>query len=658
MKRYKIKSFEFDIYTIVLFLLTLAAFVLRIIHVDYLTLWVDEYVHVDRARFFPEQPLFTSDNNGILLTMFIIPLFKLFGANEFWARFPSVIFGTLLVPAVYLFAKHFFNKNRNIALISAALVAFSTYLTFWSRISRNYAIFVFFFLLFLYFLGRALNMDDSFKEGKNRLLNYLKLQPKYLWFALGLLVLSILSHQLAFLFIYGLMFYYALLFLNDLFRKKYNFISIEAIIAYLFVLFSIILFIPAVQGIFRSFFLLFLPQNVANWVLPNLDRLSELWKTEPYNTLKIYNDVLKTDYASLYGLGWIGFICTWIRYRKQGFYITAMFAVLFLAMSFVFREPSLPRYLIYIYPLFLMAIACSFDTVVHLIRKIKIKINSLLAVIVSIVIIGCLPTTKATVQIVTEKKHGQVVPHELSNWFFPDWKMSLKKVQLQVKPDDAIISTMSSYPGFYLKRTDIIQFRQRFYNSTAHQYENFPPDTTTPNAKSLEALQKLFNETERIWLFADYYFTNVMTDPRCRDYIVRNCEFKYDLSNEYVKVFFRDSNTPPAYQNQIVELLTRNSPGTMEYSMMLPNPANRKVQMIIEAQGIFFDNELGAVINGQIFGVPITSQVHEQAGHQIFLVDIPRGIPLREGENKFQFFCNTNSSRKNLKIAVYNFSLR
>jgi hypothetical protein len=115
---------------------------------------------------------------------------------------------------------------------------------------------------------------------------------------------------------------------------------------------------------------------------------------------------------------------------------------------------------------------------------------------------------------------------------------------------------------------------------------------------------------------------------------------------------------PSKYPNQIVELLTSGSPGSMEYSMMLPNLTNHKIQMIIEAQGVFFDEELGVVINEQIFDVPVSAQVQEQAGRQVFAVDIPKNIRLKDGENLFQFVCNTSSKRKNLKIALYNFSLR
>ena len=661
MKKYKIRSFEFDLYTIILLVLTIAALVLRIYNVDYLTLWVDEYVHVDRARFFPEQDLFTNDNNGILLTMIIIPLFKLFGVSEFWARFPSIIFGALLVPAVYLFAKRYF--NRNIALVSATLVTFSTYLTFWSRISRNYAIFAFFFILFLYYLGRALNMDESFKEGKKRLLNYLKLQPKYLWIALTMLVLSILSHQLTFLFIYGLMFYYFTLFLDSLFRKKYNFTSVEAVFSYIFILFSIIIFVPPIQEIFKSFFLLFLPQNVANWVLPNFDRLSELMKDKPYEAFNIYNGVLKSDFAALYFVGFIGFICALIRYRKQGYFITSIFGVLFLAMSFVFREPSLPRYLIYIYPLFLITIACTFDTIFVLLAKIKINIKPIYAVLISIIVILCLPTTKNTFQTIVKEEHGQVVPIELSHWYFPDWKSSSLKVKNKMGENDVLITTMPTYINFYLNK-EAYHFRQRRYNSTQRGYENLPVDTIKPNAHSTQALAKLLNDSEKAWLLVDYYFDNVMTDPNTKNYVINNMKLEYEMSDDYVSVFSWDkTRRKTSNQNNVIfEFLRSSHPNSPEYQVDIPTVSNMNVYLDME--GISYDNQAILWVNGYTFAVSrqngeLFARNGDSRSRQTFVVKVPAQVFV-QGTNKVAFILyqpKNGKVIKNNRFVVYNMGL-
>ncbi|MDR1526139.1 MAG: hypothetical protein LBS46_00525 [Dysgonamonadaceae bacterium] len=87
MKRKKIKSFVLDSYTIIVFILILVALGLRIFNLDYLTLWVDEYMHTNAASAVLQAPL--PDYNGIIYTWLIITLFRLLGEAEFGARFPS-----------------------------------------------------------------------------------------------------------------------------------------------------------------------------------------------------------------------------------------------------------------------------------------------------------------------------------------------------------------------------------------------------------------------------------------------------------------------------------------------------------------------------------------------------------------------------------------
>ena len=41
MKTWKIKSYDFDLFTVLLLVLTIVAFLMRLYQVDFLTLWVD-----------------------------------------------------------------------------------------------------------------------------------------------------------------------------------------------------------------------------------------------------------------------------------------------------------------------------------------------------------------------------------------------------------------------------------------------------------------------------------------------------------------------------------------------------------------------------------------------------------------------------------------
>ncbi|MDR1879781.1 MAG: glycosyltransferase family 39 protein [Tannerellaceae bacterium] len=638
MKKYKIGSFEFDLFAILLLVLAVMAFLLRIYNVGYLTLWVDEYVHVNTARHFPEQSLFTNDNNGILLTMFIVPFFKLFGVSEFWARFPSVVFGTLLVPLVYLFAKRYF--NRSVGLLSAALVTCSTYLVFWSRISRNYAIFAFFFLLFLYLLGRAINVDGGFQERKSRLLNYLKWQPRYLWMALAVFVLSLMSHQLTFLAVYGVLFYYLLLFVHSLVSRKARFLSLEAVISYLFLAVSMVVFVPAIQELIKPVLLLFLPEPVVVWVLPNLTRLSELWTTAPYETFNIYFDVLRSDYTPIYMLGFAGFIASIARYRKAGYYLTAIFAGLFLVMSFVFREPSLPRYLMYIYPLFLIAIALAVDTIVFLLEKRFKSFKLFKPVILAVAVIGAtgfFPTIRKSVRLMKNTEHGELVPRALSSFYFPDWKSSLAKVKQHLGENDLLISTMPAYVDFYLGRNSY-QFRQMLYDTGQHNYVNYPVDTVQPNAYSTEGLIKLMDSADKGWLMADYYFYNVMTDPETREYVIHNMKFEYDMSNRYVSIFSWDKSQPFT-PNAIVEFLHEEYPYSNEYQINLPE-VKSDMAVVLEMEGITADDQILLLVNGKAVSVrreygELFQRNGDSKSRQNYMIPVPAKA-FKEGANGFQ----------------------
>src|SRR6185295_8527560 len=109
--------------SIIIFLLI--AFILRLMNVGALSFCSDEFVHVIRARdvVFHHGRLFTSDNNGILLTIFMIPFFMIFGASEWVARFPSVLFSTAAVYLVFLVGKRLFGSF--VAWTAAALSAVS-----------------------------------------------------------------------------------------------------------------------------------------------------------------------------------------------------------------------------------------------------------------------------------------------------------------------------------------------------------------------------------------------------------------------------------------------------------------------------------------------------------------------------------------------------
>jgi uncharacterized membrane protein len=63
---------------------------------------------------------------------------ELFGLSDLSARFPSILFSTLLVALVYLFVRRFF-KSEPLALLSAGITALEPFYVAYSHMARNYS---------------------------------------------------------------------------------------------------------------------------------------------------------------------------------------------------------------------------------------------------------------------------------------------------------------------------------------------------------------------------------------------------------------------------------------------------------------------------------------------------------------------------------------
>lgn len=339
-----------------LFVVTAIGFYLRLANVGSISLWVDEYVHVLRAKDFVNGigPLFTNDNNGILYTIFIVPLFYLFESSATWARFPSVLFGTGSIYLVYLVAKNIFNKN--IGLIASFILTFSLYNVYWSRISRNYAIFMFFYLLVLLFFIKGFEKDEKVDSAKVLERNGISL--KYLGLFLGAFLFSLLSHQLTFLFVFGVAVYFIGGEMNSLFNRNVHNIKNKYFVLSIVSIFGLsLIFLPFAAPFIKGILAYFLPDRIVTWVIPDWALLSKYYEETPFKTFNIYYAVIKNDYPLFYWLGVAGIPLSFFINRKGGIFLMSMFVVPFVLMSFVFKDPSLPRYLIFIYPLFIISAA-------------------------------------------------------------------------------------------------------------------------------------------------------------------------------------------------------------------------------------------------------------------------------------------------------------
>ena len=82
---------------------------------------------------------------GIPYTLSLVLSFKIFGINDFSARFPNILFGLISVLLTYHISKNIFNKY--VASMSSAMIAFSGFFITFSTYTRHYMIYYTFFLL-------------------------------------------------------------------------------------------------------------------------------------------------------------------------------------------------------------------------------------------------------------------------------------------------------------------------------------------------------------------------------------------------------------------------------------------------------------------------------------------------------------------------------
>jgi len=141
--------------------LMIAGLLLRFYNLGGNSLWLDEASTLTFARqtlagiwestaggeFNP--PLFYWLEHGMLL----------FGESEFVLRLLPALLGVLTIPVVYFIGKEF--RDRDVGLIAAALLAFSPFHIFYSQEARAYAPMLFFFSLALLFYVRASRSDET-----------------------------------------------------------------------------------------------------------------------------------------------------------------------------------------------------------------------------------------------------------------------------------------------------------------------------------------------------------------------------------------------------------------------------------------------------------------------------------------------------------------
>lgn len=644
--------------------LMIAGFILRVHRLDFLSLWTDEFIIPDQAAgvFQGKSILSHHDNNGIFLTVLVFLNYKLFGISDYTARIVSVILGTFVIPAIYYLGKILFNRFTGI--IASVLATISVYSVFWSRVCRNYASFELFYLLLILVFWFML---EGHKSGNTASwFDRHGIHRKYfILFPLALLV-SLLNHQLTFFFIFTFMAYGSAMALWQIYKKRERrFTNKYSWIFYGTLLFVFLFYTPFMANIIRPVVGLVMHEEGILWFIPRWDIIFSMWASaDPYKVLNIYLGVFKADFAHYWWLGFIGLIAAFLVKRKSAVFLMALFVVPLLLISFVFYDPATTRYLIFIYPFFLIGIGVAVYSVWRLIGRYALPISlavkpfySLSAIFFSIILLVLLSPLNDLQTLINPKRHGMVSRTEISNWFFSNWKEASLNVKSLIRPDDVIFSTMPSGTNHYLGTDSSLWFRQMHYSEYVKRYiSNEKIMTDAPNGSTYDNFVETVERYKRGWVFADYYFYNVMTDPRVRDYVIKNLKYHFDACTDgTVQVFSWDRDRAEPLKSFIIEL---GKIPEMQASQQLPVnltdlESKSKVRMYLDAEAID-DSKEGFVVINNTHSVYIPKCISAQRQTVVLDADVKWFLP---GQNIIQFGYNRNTAGDVRKgFAIYNVS--
>ncbi len=643
--------------------------IIRLYRLGYLSLWVDEYMHALAAM---GGHFSHGENNGILLTWMNTTLAFVFGHSEFMLRFPVALLGAATIPAVYVLGRDI--ANYKVGLMSAILTMVSLYLIFWSRVERPYGMVAAFYVPLLVSFWLMLERKDS----KENFLSKIGINKKYLLLTFIALVLAMLSQLICFLFVFTVGFYGTMVAVDSWITRKSSPLKMNAynLLFYINILVVFLMFTPWGGQLTRPVMELFLPKGIVTFILPDYNNIMTLLNSDKWNVCyNTYMGVLDTDFKNLAILGWSGFILAFFKNRKIGYFLLSSFVVPFLLLSFVFTSTSHAKYLIQIYPVFLISAAYALYFIAfHLIRFVSKSLNETnstyskaCTIIFILLVLGITPFKEIGALIKTET-HGSLVDNKLTEISYVNWKQPCLFLKEHRKPNDIVMATVQAAPRYYLEMDSVIWFRQMELNpkwtktsKTEQKYIPKKADGYKNSATTYEQLVKTYENNDRGWLLADYYFVNAMTDPRARQFVEEKFDYHFEASEDGgVKVFSWDKSKPKTYQTSFVIELGKNAMTQASEEMTFSiNKAGMapKVNLIFLGVGVDTDMEAFVVINGKTQAPILTNGTPLSIGTYTCQTDASAFV---QGPNKIQFVYNNdeNNGDANKGFALFNMDIR
>ncbi len=560
MKEVFIRSKEFIIPAFILFVIVLGGFYVRINGLATLGLGFDEPIHIYAAKSILEtgEPILPSGeeySRALPFTYAVAISFNLFGINEVSARLPSVIFGVLSIILIFFIGKRFFGTT--VGLVSALLLAFIPFEIVWSRASRMYSMYQFFFLLGFFAFYRGFEPEETFNsslEGTKKSL------------LIGIPVVSSWNLSWGWLFLSGI-------FTIVAFTLQVQVLIFGiSIIIYLFSMSITTLITSGYKQTLRSKYFSFLLVCSAGaavalsipGVLDLIKGLSEFYpewgKYIENNTPAAYFNILVSPTLfPVMAFLILGGIQVCVRASKSGFYTLVCIGVPLFINSFIvqFRQS---RYIYDIFPLIILISSYSISSIFHeefktffnmLQRNLKINfrydsirwLSPVFVVFLFFLLFFPLSPGLRNGIMITKGYQASSFGGEYN----PDWKVACEYIRKSYRAGDVIIASIPLAADFYecgpveymLNNGEIDQFRKPASNG-------FMLDIFT-NAKAivnLNEFKKVISANSSGWIVLDgQRFIGPGAIPEdVKDFINNNLERHSTPADETIYIFRWDSN--------------------------------------------------------------------------------------------------------------------
>jgi len=538
---------------VILLLLIIAGAYLRLAHLDRPSFWVDEFNHVVAAQAMLEGKgaVFPSGlpyQRGMVFTKIVAFSFSLFGVSEFGARFFSAVLGVLTIPLMFLVAASMF-RHLGVGLVAAFLQAFTPFNIGWSRVSRMYAIFQFFFLLAAYAIYAGIESEREKPVAATKMSSWQsRLQHRlaawnidFVWLFIAALAMAIATYLqvLSGIILPGLLVYFFIMLLwaatiegwRSAVTSKYAFFMVTALLG--------------VAGIAALAPGLLAEAREAMSFSPN-------WARYDYVQNKFYYLWFLTSnfYFTIAAFFLIGAVAAAAERCRPAIYLLSIFIVALGLLSTLFVV-KVERYIFHLFPFYLIIAAYGaiklFEFVLALNREALqkypqhrstrlSKLNLVAVAIVGIGILGASDWLRYARKIPTfYTVSNGAVGHE-------EWREACDYLRRQQVEGQPVVSTLPIAVHYYLGRVDYYLASRQNPRDEEIIMKNGAPVDYYSNARvidTVEDLQSLMAEQPRGWLIVDEYRLGEerLVRPAVKEFIQRQLQCRYVTPEKSIAIF-------------------------------------------------------------------------------------------------------------------------